>query len=117
MVAIVDGSVDVRTIKFLDQIPQMYDQSKLILARFDESRGMAEAGNTALQIAFEQKADFIAWMEPEATSVEERFETQINFMKQNPYIDIVGSNLIVFNESYGLSSVANGKVVSYPTQD
>ena len=81
MVAIVDGCVDARTVKFLEQLPQIYDQSKLTISSFDEPQGMAEASNAALSIAFEQKADFIAWMEPEATSVSERFETQINFMK------------------------------------
>ena len=75
MVAVDDGSIDTRTVKFLDQLPSLYDQSKLILVRFDSARGMAEADNVALQIAFEQKSDFIGWIEPEATSVSERFET------------------------------------------
>ena len=48
MVAVDDGSIDTRTVKFLDQLPSLYDQSKLILVRFDSARGMAEADNVAL---------------------------------------------------------------------
>ena len=38
-------------------------------------------------------------------------------MKQNPSIDILSSNLLVLNESYGLNSMVSGKVVSFPTLD
>ena len=85
--------------------------------RHDQPIGLAQAGNLALQLAFEQRADFIAWMEPEAICASERFETQLSFFKQNPHVDIVGSNMLVFNDSLGLNSIATGKVISFPTLD
>ena len=43
-------------------------------------------------------ADFIARMDSDDISVQERFEMQVNFFLKNPKVDIVGSNILIFND-------------------
>ena len=60
-------------------------------------------------------ADFIARMDADDISTPERFEIQMNFFKRNPKVDILGSNVLIFNDQ--MFTAANGKIISYPTLD
>ena len=59
---------------------------------------MPEALNTGMQIAFDMQADFVARMDSDDVSVAHRIETQVNFFMRNADIDIVGSNILMFND-------------------
>ena len=45
------------------------------------------------------KTEFIAWMDADDISLEDRLQTQINFLKQNPKIDAVGVQYSAFGSS------------------
>ena len=62
------------------------------------NRGIPEALNTGLQLAFDMQAEFIARMDSDDISVAERIKTQINFLLKNPEVDIVGSNILMFKD-------------------
>ena len=51
-----------------------------------------------MQIAFDMQADFVARMDSDDVSVAHRIETQVNFFMRNADIDIVGSNILMFND-------------------
>ena len=48
-------------------------------------------------------------------SAAERFEIQVNFFKRNPKVDILGSNILIFNDQ--MFTPSTGKIISYPTLD
>jgi hypothetical protein len=58
--------------------------------------------------------DYVARMDSDDLSVPERIETQVNFMIENPKVDIVGSSVLVFQDEV---SVQMGKILSMPTLD
>ena len=60
-------------------------------------------------------ADFVARMDSDDISVSQRIETQINFMLRNPTTDIVGSNILIFNDA--MRSLTSSKIISHPTID
>jgi len=114
LVIINDGSTSQRTVQYLESVEQM-NPRKIRVFTLDENRGIAEALNRGMQVAFEIQADFIARMDSDDVSVSQRIETQINYFLRNPEIDIVGSNILMFNEQN--RSLASSKVMSYPTMD
>ena len=71
---------------------------KIRVFSLNENRGIAEALNRGMQIAFEMQADYIARMDSDDISVAQRIETQINFFLRNPDVDIVGSNVLMFSD-------------------
>ena len=83
--------------------------------RLAQNRGLPEALNCGLQIALSNGADFIARMDADDISVQERFEMQINFFLKNPNVDIVGSNILIFNDQ--MFTATTGKIIGYPTLD
>lgn len=103
-VIIVDnGSQDGRTVKFLNQVDagSLYEKSQVTLVKLSAGQSsVAEANNKGLRMALDKAADYIAWIEPEAICAPERFKTQLDFLQSNPRVDIVGSNVLVFNENY-----------------
>ena len=81
----------------------------------NENRGIAEALNRGMQIAFEMQADFIARMDSDDISVAQRIETQINYFLRNPDVDILGSSVLMFSDQS--RSLAASKIIGYPTLD
>jgi hypothetical protein len=53
-------------------------------------------------------------MDADDLSVPERIDTQVNFLQQNPAIDITGSSVLIFQDD---CSVFTGKILSMPTLD
>ena len=54
-------------------------------------------------------------MDSDDVSVAHRIETQVNFFIRNAEIDILGSNILMFNDSARSSAMC--KVMGYPTLD
>ena len=71
---------------------------KIRVLSLNENRGIAEALNRGMQIAFEMRADFIARMDSDDISVAQRIETQINYFLRNPDVDILGSSVLMFSD-------------------
>ena len=97
LIIINDGSTNQRTNQFLESAEQM-NPRKIRVFTLPENRGIPVALNRGLQVAFEMQADFIARMDSDDISVAQRIETQVNFFMRNPDIDIVGSNILIFND-------------------
>ena len=68
--------------------------------KIDKNAGLANALNECLK---EAKGDFIARQDVDDYSMPNRFEMEIEFLKQNPNIAFVGSNCFLYenNEIYG----------------
>ena len=88
---------------------------KIVIFTLPENRGVPEALNTGMQIAFDMQADFIARMDSDDISVAQRIETQVNYFARNTEVDIVGSNILIFNDQTRNASTC--KVIGYPTLD
>ena len=68
LVIINDGSSNPRTVQYLESAEQM-NPRKIRVFSLNENRGIAEALNRGMQIAFEMQADFIARMDSDDISV------------------------------------------------
>ena len=63
-----------------------------------KNRGEAKCRNILLK---NSKTEFIAWMDADDISLPVRLQTQIDFLKKNPTIDIVGAYSSTFGDSEG----------------
>jgi hypothetical protein len=61
------------------------------------------------------QTDYIARMDSDDISVAQRIETQVNFLTRNQDVDIVGSNILMFNDQQ--RTLTQSKVIGYPTLD
>jgi len=74
LVIINDGSTNQRTVQYLESVEQM-NPRKIRVFSLPDNRGIAEALNRGMQIAFDIGADFIARMDSDDVSVAQRLET------------------------------------------
>ena len=70
---------------------------------YKNNTGIADTLNVGLDLA---KGEYIARMDADDISLPHRFEKQVQFLDDNPTVSLVGSNIIKFQEDYG--------IVSYP---
>lgn len=103
----VDGPIDLDLSTCLDEY-SIYNKINIIY--FKENRGLAATLNDLLQICFRYKYEFIARMDADDISIPDRIEKQINFLKNNPDIDIVGGAIREIDSSGNF----NGKIIKYP---
>ena len=88
---VVDGPIAVELNEVIEKYSLEYKNLKVI--RLPENKGL---GN-ALKIAVENcHYEFIARMDSDDVSLENRFEQQLTFFKQNENIDIVGGDITEF---------------------
>lgn len=94
---VIDGPIGVDlelTIeKYIEQHPGLF---KVI--RFTENKGLGYALHEGLKAC---SNEIIARMDSDDISLSDRFEKQMNFLNNNPEIDVVGSNLEEFNQLPG----------------
>ena len=57
-----------------------------------KNRGEAKCRNRLLK---NSKTDFIAWMDADDISLEDRLQTQMDFLNQNPDTDAVGFSIVL----------------------
>lgn len=90
IVLIIDGPVPEDTEKLLS----VYEKDKMFnVIRFEQNKGLG----TALQVGVENaKYPIIARMDSDDISYPERFEKQINYLKEHPEVDAVGTYGIEF---------------------
>lgn len=93
IVLLVDGPVPEQVNAVIEKYLSEYKRFKII--RLIENKGL---GN-ALKIAVENSSnELIARMDSDDVSLEDRFEQQLEFFKQNQNVDIVGGDITEFIE-------------------
>lgn len=75
---------------------------KIILIRNDVNRRLAYSLNQCLKYA---DGEFIARMDGDDISLPNRFEVQINYLKNHPEYDLVGCTMQRFNDKSGLADI------------
>ncbi|MGC8121851.1 glycosyltransferase [Marinobacter sp. VGCF2001] len=69
-----------------------FNDERLRVVRFPENRGLAHTLNSLIDLALQdQDVDFIARMDADDISMEERFEQQVQFLGSNPGISVLGA--------------------------
>lgn len=86
------------------QVIMSFDDSRIIYLENNKNLGRAKSRNIGIEKA---KGNYIAVMDGDDISVTERFDIQLNYLKKNPSIDLVASNIIFFknNKVLGVSDV------------
>ena len=75
-----------------------------------KNRGEAKCRNRLLK---NSKTEFIAWMDADDISLEDRLQKQMDFLKQNPNIDAVGVQYSAFGSSGNLCLRISLPIVLY----
>ncbi len=89
----VDGYVDVNLIDVIERYESEYHN--LYVEYIQENRGLAWQLNRAIERAFKNDSYmFFARMDADDISAPNRFEVQIDFLKANPDVYIVGSDVM-----------------------
>ncbi|PKK36159.1 hypothetical protein BWI96_12135 [Siphonobacter sp. SORGH_AS_0500] len=94
-----DGSTDA-TIEQLETI----DDSRMIIHRNITNKGLIYTLNKGLDLSKDYK--YIARMDADDISLEDRFEKQINFLERNPKIGLIGSAM----QQFGSDKSDNKKI-------
>ena len=87
-----DGKLSNDLENIVVQTEQRY-QNLIRVIRLDKNIGIGRVRALGMQ---ECKYDYVAFMDSDDISSKDRFEKQIEFIKQNPQIDVVGSYITEF---------------------
>ena len=82
-----DGPVKEEIDSFLSDIKD----SRIHIYRRTENKGLAHSLNELLKIVLSGEYEYVARMDADDMSLENRFEKQVNFLDDNPNIDCVGT--------------------------
>lgn len=83
--------LDVVIDKYVATYPQLFN-----IVALDQNFGQGKARNAGLQAC---KYNIVALMDSDDIARKDRFEIQINYMKQNPDVDVVGSFITEFENN------------------
>lgn len=89
---------------------QIECQNKITIFRFEENRGLACVLNDLLDVCFEKGYDYIARMDADDISENDRLEKQMTFLNTHPEIDVVGGAIDEIDEN---GNIRNKRIV-YP---
>jgi glycosyltransferase involved in cell wall biosynthesis len=78
------------------EVIQSFDDKRIVYLENLKNIGRSKSRNKAIKKA---KGDFIAIIDGDDIAVSQRLDVQLNYLKQNPKIDLVASNIIYFNEN------------------
>lgn len=87
-----DGS-SAHTAEALSQLPQ---DSRIKIIALEKNCGLAAALNACIDSA---DGEFIARQDDDDYSAENRFEIQLEYMKNNPDVDFIGTDCYLFDKS------------------
>ena len=91
-----DGSTD-NSLKIIKAYAKEDKRIKILVNKTNQKQ--AKCRNRLLK---NSKTEFIAWMDSDDISLEDRLQTQMDFLKQNPKIDAVGVQYSAFGSSGNL---------------
>ncbi len=80
------------------------------IIKYKENRGLAKVLNDLLVICFEYKLNYIARMDADDISFPHRIAKQLEYMQNNPNIDVVGGAIEEIDEN----SQTRNKIIYYP---
>ena len=103
----VDGPIEG---KLDEAILEAEQDAKVDVIRFAENRGLACVLNDLITRSRELGIEFLARMDADDMSVEDRLERQYKYLQENPNVDVVGGKIEEINEK----GEKNGKSVVYP---
>ncbi len=91
----VDGPVGDDIERYFEMIDH---PNKISIIRYKENRGLACVLNDLLDICFKDGYDYIARMDADDISENNRFELQVNYLDNHPEIDVVGGAISEIDE-------------------
>ncbi len=97
IVLVEDGALTNELYDIIDTFTNKYKELFTIV-KIAKNSGMGVAMNTGLKVC---KYEWVARMDSDDVCVNTRFEQQIDFLKKNPSIDVIGSNIEEFVNSVG----------------
>lgn len=89
-----DGKLSEELYHYFESI----EDQRLIFRRREENKGLANSLNELLSVVLKKQYNFIARMDADDISLNNRLEKQINFLKTHPEVDVVGTWAIEINE-------------------
>lgn len=88
-----------------------YEKDEMVsVLWFSENRGLAIVLNDLLDICFREGYEYIARMDADDISMPERIERQVEYLQENPDIDVVGGAIEEIDEN----GESRGKTIVYP---
>ena len=78
------------------EVIQSFDDNRIVYLENNINIGRSRSRNNGIKIA---KGEFIAIIDGDDIAAPNRLEVQINYLKNNPNIDLVASNVIYFYEN------------------
>jgi len=91
LIIVDDGSTD-NTLKIVDK----YDDARINVYKLEKNMGRGFARNYAIEKC---KGEYIAIFDADDISLKNRLELQVSFLKNNPAIDIIGGQILHFEEN------------------
>jgi glycosyltransferase involved in cell wall biosynthesis len=92
-VLVKDGPLTQELDAVVNKFTSLY--SEMVVVELEKNQGLGIALNEGLKVC---SYDLVARADSDDRSLPNRFERQIEFMGKNPYITIVGSNIIEYDE-------------------
>lgn len=92
-VIMVDGKIPSKLEKMLDEVCEK--NSIIELHKRDKNLGLGLTLNEGIKYC---KYDYIARMDSDDISLPNRFEKQIEFIRNNPSYDVIGGNIVEFDD-------------------
>jgi glycosyltransferase involved in cell wall biosynthesis len=105
LLILVDGPIKDEASLFIDSL----ENKNIKVIRFPINRGLCYVLNDGIKYCLENNYKYIARMDADDISIETRLEDQLNFMENNPDIDIVGGAIIEIDENS-----KPGRTLKYP---
>lgn len=105
----VDGPVGKDLVACLNEYGQ---KDNVTICWFPENRGLAIVLNDLLDICFKDGYEYIARMDADDISMQNRFEKQMTYLHAHPEIDVVGGAIEEIDEN----SDSRGKEIFYPVE-
>ena len=105
----VDGPVGKDLAVCLNEYGQ---KDNVTICWFPENRGLAIVLNDLLDICFKDGYEYIARMDADDISMQNRFEKQMTYLHAHPEIDVVGGAIEEIDEN----SDSRGKEIFYPVE-
>lgn len=91
LIVIDDGSTDKS-----EEIIKSFSDQRIVYLDNGSNLGLSKSFNRGIQAA---QGDYIARMDADDIALKERFEKQLNFLKDNPEVGVVGSNIQIMGTS------------------
>lgn len=101
-----DGPISKEVNEYLSSLTD----ERLKIYRRVKNKGLAQSLNDLLAVVMPKRYEFIARMDADDISIPERFEKQLQYLKEHPEVDMVGGAINEIDEK----GENRGKITKYP---